>query len=75
VNSPYLTTTVNGTTVGCNGFSKVLAPGDYLRTRCTYSPAVIGFSTGDSVTYEATIDVPLDSVPSNDTDDVVTTAT
>jgi len=75
VNSPYLTTTVNGIAVGCNGFSKVLAPGDYLRTRCTYSPAVIGFSSGDSVTYEATIDVPLDSVLSNDTDDVVTTAT
>lgn len=70
-----LDVTVNGFSVTCKVGSANLAPAKYVRASCTYSPRNLAFGVGSTVTYEAVVDVPLDSNSTNDTSTVLATAT
>ena len=70
-----LDVTVNSqNVVTCKPASKTLAPGASLKATCDANIQALGLSPGNSVTYEATVDLPFDSDSGNDTSQFVTTA-
>jgi uncharacterized repeat protein (TIGR01451 family) len=63
-------------TLVCDSFSTTLAPGKNVKFRCTWSPQTVGgISPGDTVTYEAVVDITGDGFTTNDTGTFATTAT
>jgi len=76
VNETNLSVLINGSssTVSCDSFSTTLAPGDSQRVRCSFSPVNFGLASGDTVTYSATVNVPLDPTSGNNTATEIATA-
>lgn len=55
-------------TLVCDSFSTTLAPGKYVKFRCTWSPQTVGtINPGDTITYEAVVDITGDGFTTNDT--------
>jgi uncharacterized repeat protein (TIGR01451 family) len=63
-------------TLACDPFSTTLAPGKYVKFRCTWSPLNADtISPGDPITYEAVVDISGDGFTTNDTSTVLVIAT